>query len=105
MMKRSVIFAVALAILVAAPISAQNRGTTRENYFFCASLPQFKELISFVTAKDLEAVDKYIATHPCGMLKAGVGVFWANAPGLGIIKFRMPGDTQWFYTHTEAIRK
>ena len=99
-------FALLLISLVAAPESeAQTTYRTRDGYVGCISRAAFNEQTSLLVSGDRVAWARFIQNSGCVVLRAGVEVYMANAPGLGVIKIRPRGSTVWIYTNTEAIRR
>ena len=80
---------------------------TKADYVFCSTLSAFNEQSRILVSGDKVAWAKYLndRSNGCGFLKAGIRVYMENARGIGIIKIRPEGETVWFYTNTEAVRR
>ena len=76
-------------------------GTTNDGYFACQTEEWFDDLMSFVTAKDMDSIEAYRSANKCIILKSGLRVTILDTTWTGKIQFAFKGIKMW--TVSEAI--
>ena len=102
-------FALSIALLAGPTVGHVQPApyVTKRGYVFCTTLNAFNTQSKLLVSGDREAWTKYM-TNPingCASLKEGIPVYMENAKGIGIVKIRREGETDWVYTNTEAVRR
>lgn len=107
-----VVLVVASLFMAASVAEAQSTRatTTKSGYVACLSLEKFREQMDLSISGDRQAWTRFMENrlNGCVVLRAGVRVHWRGVSGwrnIGIIQIRPAGETVWFYTNTEAVRK
>lgn len=98
------IFILSFSVIVFSALT----GITNEGYFFTRTKEQLEKVIDYSVAKDYEALESYTKeltrTGNGGMLKPGLEVYIEKS-SWGLVKFRVKGRTDSFWTVSEAIKR
>jgi hypothetical protein len=104
---RHVLFVAGLSFaMLAAPRESAAQtpmGKTNANYPACTTRKALDELMDLGDDKAAVVAFMKDMTNGCVFLKANVKVYLGNDKGLSHIKIRLPGETQWLYTLTDAV--
>jgi hypothetical protein len=89
---------------VSSNVSAQTEYKTVDGYAACISKKYIDDFVTYATQKDLDAMQQLLDAGLCISMAAGISVYVMDTT-LGLVEFRLKGDTQTFWTVREGVKR